>query len=182
MLTTARMLRFCLGVLLLSLSLACGPQPEILLLNRLSEPVELDVYGPKDELRGGCTDDFRQRFCTEEFTTLSILSLQAGEERVFTMSDDIDDDQCTNVLWIRLLQVGDVGPVSERGTLLQLPLWAEIEEGSLGSEERRYQLRETGQFALCYLLCVLGEVWMSKILEVCQFCFEYCMFVLLREV
>ena len=129
MVTTVRVLMFCLGALLLALNFACGPQPEILLLNRLSEPIELDVYGPKETLRGGCADDFRQRFCKEEFTTLSILRLQAGEERVFTMSDDIDDDQCTNVLWIRLLQVGDVGPVSERGTLLQLPLWAEIEEG-----------------------------------------------------
>jgi len=115
---------------LLAVLWACGPTPEVLLFNRLSEPVQIDVQGPKAELRGGCTDDFRQRFCAEEFASLSIVTLQAGEERVFTMSDDISEEQCTNVLWMRLLQVGEVGPVSERGTLLQLPTWAEIEEGA----------------------------------------------------
>ena len=117
-------------MILALLASGCGPQPEILILNRLSEPVQLDVYGPKENLTGGCTDDFRERFCREEFVALSILQLEAGEERVFTMSDDITETQCTNVLWVRMLQVGEVGPVSEKGTQLKLPILAEIEEGA----------------------------------------------------
>lgn len=118
------------GFALLSMCCGCGPTPEILLFNRLSEAIQIDIQGPKAELRGGCIDDFRQRFCAEEFVSLSIIRLQPQEERVFTMSDDITEDQCANVLWLRLLAVGEVGPVSEGGTQLQLPSQAEIEEGA----------------------------------------------------
>jgi hypothetical protein len=130
MLNTRQFSKVFLGGCFVFFGLGCGPQPEVLIVNRLEEPVRLDVYGPKEALTGGCTDDFRERFCKEEFVALSILNLEPSEERIFTMSDDIDEQKCTNVLWIRMLQVGDVGPVSEKGTLLNLPVLAEIEKGA----------------------------------------------------
>ena len=114
---------------LLLVSTACGPVPEALLLNRLDQPVMIDVYGPLETLSGSCDVDFRERFCEEEFVPLSIVELQEAEQRTFTMSDEITEDNCTNVLWLRLISVGEVGPVTEVGTLLQLPTKAEVEVG-----------------------------------------------------
>ena len=116
------------GFLLVSM-MGCGPVPEALLLNRLDRSVSIDVYGPIESLTGACEIDFRDRFCEEEFVPLSIIELQEAEQRSFTMSDEITENRCTNVLWLRLISVGNVGPVTEVGTLLQLPTQAEVEVG-----------------------------------------------------
>lgn len=127
--SASRHIFLLLEALVLVSFVACGPVPEALLLNRLDRPVTIDVYGPIESLSGGCEVDFRDRFCEEEFVPLSIIELQEAEQRTFTMSDEITESQCTNVLWLRLLSVGDFGPVTETGTLLQLPTQAEVEIG-----------------------------------------------------
>lgn len=108
----------------------CSPRHELDLYNRLSETVGLEVRAPRPQLRGGCDAPLETRFCREEFESLGLVDIAAGDRRVLALSDEVGEGRCTQVLWLRLLHLGDVGPVDDPGTQLALPAVAEIERGA----------------------------------------------------
>jgi hypothetical protein len=108
---------------------ACGSD-EMKLSNRLDELITIEVRAPKETLTGGCEQSFKTRFCADEYVPIGTLDISPREERTVAISDTIDDQHCTNVLWLRLLRLGSVGPVEDPGTLIQLPTDAEIEQGA----------------------------------------------------
>jgi len=122
-----------LRVLPLALALvACSPPDELRVVNRLALTARLDVLAPRADLRGGCQTDFRERFCREEYVPIAVLDFAPGADRLLTISDAVSDEQCTNVLWLRLPWLDEVGPVDDDGTLLALPTAVEIEAGAGG--------------------------------------------------
>src|SRR5688572_4407854 len=98
-----------------ALAAACGTD-EMKLTNRLDELVSIEVRAPKENLSGGCDQSFKTRFCADEYVPIGVLDISPREERLITISDTIDDQHCTNVLWMRLLRLGSVGPVEDPGT------------------------------------------------------------------
>lgn len=100
------------------------------LTNLLEKRVGLEIRAPKAAIRGGCDQDFRKRFCAEEYEVVGVIDLGPLEDRVLAISDDVSEVQCTNVLWFRLVRLDEVGPVDDPGTLIQLPADAEIELGA----------------------------------------------------
>lgn len=108
---------------------ACG-EDDLRLVNRTDQALTLDLHGPKLELTGGCDQDFRQRFCAEEYEPLGVLTISPGEDRLVTLFEGESDEVCTNLLWIRVLQLGGVGPVREPGTVIKVPAVVEIETGA----------------------------------------------------
>lgn len=109
--------------------LACG-QDELDLSNRLDQSVGLELRAPKATLRGGCERTLRDRFCQEEYELIGSLDLTARDARSLGVLGGQDDDQCLNQVWIKLVRVGEVGPVDDPGTILELPVQAEIEVGA----------------------------------------------------
>lgn len=105
----------------------CGASDEMRIVNRLDDTASLDVRAPKETLRGDCELDFRKRYCEEEYVQIGNIDIRAGEDRFLTISDPVTDTQCTNVLWLRLKWLGDVGPVADPGITIQLPAVVEIE-------------------------------------------------------
>lgn len=124
------MLAMRCAVLLLALFFAACGNDELRLVNRLDQALALDLHGPRVDLTGGCDQDFRARFCAEEFVPLGVVNIGNLEDRVITVFDESDDERCTNLLWIRVLSLGEVGPVREPGTLFRLPAVIEVEEGA----------------------------------------------------
>ncbi len=106
---------------------ACGGADEMRIVNRLEHPASLDIRAPREDLRGHCDVDFRERYCTEEYVQIGTFDVQPSEDRFLTISDPVTDERCTNVLWLRLRWLGDVGPVSDPGITIQLPAVVEIE-------------------------------------------------------
>ncbi len=111
------------------LSMGCG-NDEMELLNRLDQIVTLEVRAPMASLTGGCELPFQTRFCQQQFEQIGVVDVDPQEERVLTLSDDSGPEQCTRMLWLRLVRLGEVGPVNDPGTLIQLPAVAEIEVGA----------------------------------------------------
>lgn len=114
---------------------ACGDQGEMTLVNRLDTAVGLEVRAPVDGLRGGCDQAFRDRFCAEEYEIVGVLDFDALETRPIVLSGDVDDEHCTNVLWLRLVWLGapdemPLGPAADPGALISLPATVEVEEGT----------------------------------------------------
>lgn len=122
-----------LGVLLAT---ACGAgEGELTLVNTLDQSVGLEVRAPLEALRGGCEQDFRTRFCAEEYEIIGVLDFAGGEARPIVISDSTGGDRCTNVLWLRLVWLGapdeaPLGPAKDPGTLVALPAVVEVEEGA----------------------------------------------------
>jgi hypothetical protein len=108
---------------------ACG-KDDFELTNKASQPITIDLAGPKLTIHGGCEEDFRTRFCAEEFEPLGTIVVSSGETRVVTVFEEGESDQCLNLIWLRLLKLGGVGPVREQGTLLRLPSKVEVETGA----------------------------------------------------
>jgi hypothetical protein len=102
----------------------------MILVNRLEQSISLEVGAPDAALRGGCAMPFGGRFCAEEYDVIGVLDVSAGQDRIITISDPVTDEQCTNLLWLRLVFLEDVGPVDDRGTLIQLPADVEVETGA----------------------------------------------------
>lgn len=125
------------SALLAALALAgCeGSGGQMTLVNRLEQSVGLEVRAPLENLRGGCDQPFRERFCAEEYEIVGVLDFEGGATRTVALSDDVDDEHCTNVLWLRLVWLGapDVspeGPAADPGTLISLPATVEVEWGA----------------------------------------------------
>lgn len=113
--------------------LAFGPgcsNEEIHLTSRIDHAVSIEVRGPKADLRGGCEKDFRTRFCADQYEVIGVVEMSPFEDRILATSDPVTQAQCTNVLWLRLVRLDEVGPVNDQGTLILLPTDAEIELGA----------------------------------------------------
>ena len=108
---------------------ACATEDEMRIINQMSRPVSLDVLAPQEGLLADCEGSFRTRFCEEEYVQIGVIDISAGEDRFLTISDEIGGQRCTNILWLRIPWLGSVGPVSDPGTMFQLPAAAEIETG-----------------------------------------------------
>lgn len=126
------------GVLALSAMagglIGCGSEGEMTLVNTLDTSVGLEVRAPLVDLRGGCNESFATRFCAEEYEIIGVLDFAPAETRPIIISDPVSDDQCTNVLWLRLVWLGapdemPLGPAQDPGTLVDLPATIEIEDG-----------------------------------------------------
>lgn len=109
---------------------ACSSRDELTLVNQLEWDVSLEVRAPKASLVGGCNVSFETRFCADQYEAIGVLDVGAKEERTLAVSDPVTATQCTNILWLRLVRLGDVGPVDDPGTLIDLPADVEIEEGA----------------------------------------------------
>lgn len=109
--------------------LGCA-KDELHLESKIDDLASIEVRAPKVSLQGGCEAPFRDRFCAEEYEVIGVIDVSAHEDRLLTISDAVDDEHCTNVLWLRLVRLGEVGPVEDPGTLFQLPADAEIELGA----------------------------------------------------
>lgn len=112
-----------------------GSSGDMTLVNRLEQSVGLEVRAPLENLRGGCDEAFRTRFCAEEYEIVGVLDFDGGETRTLALSDDVDDQHCTNVLWLRLVWLGapdqmPEGPAADPGTLIALPATVEVESGA----------------------------------------------------
>lgn len=103
---------------------------ELRLANLLERQIGIELRAPDESLRGGCDQPFRDRFCAEEYEVVGVIDIDAGREQTLTLSDSVTDEQCTNVLWIRLVFLEEVGPVDDPGTLIQLPADVQVEEGA----------------------------------------------------
>jgi hypothetical protein len=114
--------------LVAALMCACG-RDEMHLVSKIEQRASLEVRAPFERLRGGCEQTFRDRFCAGEYEVIGVIDVSAGEDRVLAISDAVGGDRCTNVLWLRLVRLDEVGPVEDPGTLFQLPSDAEIESG-----------------------------------------------------
>jgi hypothetical protein len=115
----------------LALILAAGcASDELRLANLLTQKIGIEVRAPKEGLSGGCDQPFRDRFCAEEYQVVGVLDVDPGADRLLTLSDSVDDEHCTNVLWMRLVFLEEVGPVDDPGTLIQLPAEVEVEQGA----------------------------------------------------
>lgn len=125
-----------LGIVLALAASACGAAPdEMQLTNRLDLTVGLEVRAPRASLLGGCEQPFATRFCAEEYEIIGVVDVPAQDTRGITIADAVGDDQCTNVLWLRLVWLGapdmmPLGPAADPGTLINLPSNAEIEDGT----------------------------------------------------
>jgi hypothetical protein len=122
---------------------------ELRLTSKIDFLASIEVRAPKVSLRGGCDSPFRDRFCADEYEVIGVIDMSPGEDRLLTISDTINDEQCTNVLWLRLVRLGEVGPVEDLGTLIQLPADAEIERGagalhSVAFPQATVRIDETG--------------------------------------
>jgi hypothetical protein len=113
----------------LASALGCA-KDEMHLVSKIEQLASIEVRAPLERLEGGCDRPFRDRFCAEEYEVIGVLDVSGGEDRLITISDTVDDEHCTNVLWLRLVRLDEVGPVDDPGTLLQLPADAEIERGA----------------------------------------------------
>src|SRR5690349_16327446 len=111
------------------LVVGCG-QDEMHLSSHIEQTASLEVRAPFSRLRGGCNVAFRERFCREEYEVIGVVDLGPGTDRVLALSDPVNDEQCGNVLWLRLLRLDQVGPVDDPGTTFQLPSDAQIERGA----------------------------------------------------
>jgi hypothetical protein len=110
-------------------STACHKN-EMHLVSRIDLKASVEIRAPKANLTGGCKEDFRTRFCVEEYEIIGVVDVSPHEDHKIVISDKIDDTHCTNVLWLRLLRLGDVGPVDDAGTVVQLPAEIQIEQGA----------------------------------------------------
>ncbi len=126
------MQRLLQGALLLGLNLslvACGWE-EFRVANRLADPVEIEVLAPKLGIGATCSDRFDVRFCTEEFESLGTLVFEAEQERTIEVIDGTGGSDCAEILYLRVLTVGELGPVVDRGTQVQVPADVRIVEGA----------------------------------------------------
>jgi hypothetical protein len=114
---------------LLFAAAACGGD-EMRLVNRTEHTLLVGLSGPRLELTGGCDQDFRRRFCAEEYEAIGTLAVSPNEDREITVYEPSDDEQCTNQLWMRLLKLGEVGPIADRGTVVRMPSVVEVEVGA----------------------------------------------------
>lgn len=121
--------RLPLALMALSVSIGCA-EDEMELYNRLDHAIGLEIRAPNEELRGGCDEPFGERFCAEEYEVIGVIDVGAGEQQLITISDPVTDEQCTNLLWLRLVFLDEVGPVDDPGTLIQMPTIVEVEEGA----------------------------------------------------
>lgn len=110
-------------------AVGCG-KDEMELYNRLDYSIGLEIRAPDENLRGGCDQPFAERFCAEEYEVIGVIDVAAGADQLITISDPVTDDQCTNILWMRLVFLDEVGPVDDPGTLLQMPTTVEVEAGA----------------------------------------------------
>jgi hypothetical protein len=119
------------AILLLGAFTAIGcAKDELMLDNLLEQRIGLEVRAPKATIKGGCDTSFRDRFCAEEYEVVGVIDMEAGADQTLTLSDDVNDEQCTNILWLRLVFLEEVGPVDDPGTLIWLPAKVEVEEGA----------------------------------------------------
>lgn len=122
-----RIIALCIGA---ASVVGCGGSDEMRIVSRLDSPIRLDILAPRTDLRGGCDVEFARRYCEEEYENIGVVDIAAGEERFLTISDPVTNEQCTNILWLRIPFLGDVGPIEDPGTTLHLPAVAEIEAGA----------------------------------------------------
>ena len=119
------------AILLLAMLGAVGcASDELKLNNLLTQKIGIEIRAPKEELRGGCDQPFRDRFCADEYEVVGVLDVEAEDEQRLTLSDPVNDEQCTNLLWIRLVFLEAIGPVDDPGTLFQLSTEVEVEQGA----------------------------------------------------
>ena len=133
---------------LAGLSLACGDE-EFRVANRLADPVEIEVLAPKLGIGPVCSDAFDVRFCADEFESLGVLVFQPEEERTITVIDGTGGEDCAGILFLRILTVGPLGPVVDRGTQIQVPADVRITSGAgfhhtLALPERTVRIDEVG--------------------------------------
>lgn len=108
----------------------CGASDEARLYNRLAFPISLEIKAPNPDLVGGCDQSFQSRFCADQYEVIGVVDVDANDERELIISDTVNDERCTNVLWLRLVRLEEVGPVDDPGTLIQLPAFVEVEQGA----------------------------------------------------
>ncbi len=109
---------------------ACGGEDQATLINRLELPISVEIRAPQESLVGGCSLGFAERFCAEQYEVIGVIDVGALETRELIISDAIDSEHCTNILWLRLVRLEEVGPVDDPGTLLALPALVEVERGA----------------------------------------------------
>ncbi|MEQ8273806.1 MAG: hypothetical protein RMA76_40100 [Deltaproteobacteria bacterium] len=109
---------------------ACGSSDEAMLFNRLELPISLEVRAPQEQLVGGCDKAFAERFCEDQYEVIGVVDVEALSERELIISDATSGDRCTNILWLRLVRLDEVGPVDDAGTLINLPAFVEVERGA----------------------------------------------------
>lgn len=112
----------------LALLAACGGE-DLQLESRIRESVTVEIRAPAAGLAGPCDVRFDERFCREELEGVGSITIRGGDRRTITLDDDFDET-CSNVLWLRLIRLDEVGPVADPGTLFELPASAEIEYGA----------------------------------------------------
>lgn len=115
---------------LLLLVSACGASDEATLVNRLDLPISLQIRAPQEQLLGGCDKNFATRFCADQYEVIGVVDVEPLEERELVISDSTGGDRCTNILWLRLIRLEEVGPVDDPGTLVQLPAFVHVERGA----------------------------------------------------
>lgn len=108
---------------------ACGVGEALEIESRIRESATLEVWAPRVEVEVDCAARFESRFCREQLEPVGRVTIRGGQGRALTLRDDFDET-CTNVLWLRLIRLDDVGPVDDPGTLFELPARAEIEYGA----------------------------------------------------
>lgn len=120
---------FFASLALLTASVACGDE-EFRVANRLADPVELEVLAPKLGIGPDCAEVFDRRFCAEEFESLGVLVFEPDQERTITVIDGTGGEDCADLLYLRILTVGPLGPVVDRGTQIQVPADVRIISGA----------------------------------------------------
>src|SRR5262245_24235324 len=114
------------ALLLLALA-GCG-KDEIHLVSKIEQRASLEVRAPFTRLRGQCESSIHERFCVEEYEVIGVVDVSGGDDRVLAISDPPDD--CSNLLWLRVVRLDEVGPVDDSGTIFQLPADVELEKGA----------------------------------------------------
>jgi hypothetical protein len=88
------------------------------------------VLAPKLGIGPNCADAFDIRFCDEEFESLGVLEFLPDQERTITVIDGTGSEDCAGILYLRILTVGPLGPVVDRGTQIQVPADVHIAVGA----------------------------------------------------
>ncbi len=117
-------------LLLIAPALAACSEQTMVLRSVLAQEASLELRAPRLELEGRCEQDFSQRFCADEYETIGVIDIAPGEERRITVSGVTSSDQCTDLVWMRLVRLEEVGPIDDPGTVIQLPAEVELEQGA----------------------------------------------------
>lgn len=106
---------------------ACGGAEGLELSSKLEQDARIEVLAPRVDASGDCGAALPLRHCAEDYERLSTITVPALSDRVIRLDDS---GACPPALWLRLVALGDVGPVNDPGTLFRLPARVELEYGA----------------------------------------------------